>query len=106
MSGQSIRKTMGELCGVPIDAKTYLGFFINEHGEYLVFTQKPGEKTATLYHSDADWVPHEVTDHSIKVGALLPNVVTVGDLIIDQSEASWLAACLKATTWHRTRPTD
>ncbi|MGK5530945.1 hypothetical protein [Streptomyces sp. URMC 129] len=97
----TFRQAIGDLCGVEIDAKTYVGFFVNDCGEYLVFTQKPGEKSATLYHSDADWEPQLVSQHSIKVGAVMPGAITVGDLIIHQAEASWLSACLDATTWHR-----
>ncbi|MGK5557104.1 hypothetical protein ACSNOI_36400 [Actinomadura kijaniata] len=108
MIGTDIRRALGELCGIEIDSRTYVGFFVNKHGEYLVFTQKREESTATLYHSDADWVPHPLTDYSIKVGGMVGDVpwdgmITVGDLIIDREEASWLAACLSATRHLRAR---
>ncbi|EDY51223.1 Hypothetical protein SCLAV_2586 [Streptomyces clavuligerus] len=28
---------------------------MDEHGEELVITQRPGDKTARLWHGDVDW---------------------------------------------------
>ena len=98
-----IAQVLSLLCGVEISEKDYLGHFLNEFGEKLVFVQCTGEKAGTLWHSDADWAPHRVDDHSIKVGTELGGVITVGDLIINRPEATWLSACLAASRHLRAR---
>ncbi|GAA2339571.1 hypothetical protein [Streptomyces cuspidosporus] len=92
-----IEQILGRLCGAEISEKDYVGYFLNEYGEELVFAQRPGEKTGTLWHSDADWEPYPVGDHSIKIGVPMDGVITVEDLIINRPEATWLSACLAAS---------
>ncbi|MFH8596356.1 hypothetical protein [Streptomyces rimosus] len=93
----AIESLLAGLCGGAITAKDYVGYFLNEHGEELVFAQRRGEKTARLWHSDADWELTRVGDHSIRVGAMMDGMITVGDLIISRSEATWLSSCLTAS---------
>ncbi|MGW2281581.1 hypothetical protein [Streptomyces sp. NPDC001770] len=93
----AIERLLARLCGGEITDKDYVGYFLNEHGEELVFAQCRSEKTARLWHSDAEWQMFRVDDHSIRVGTLMEGVVTVGDLIIDRAEASWLSSCLAAS---------
>lgn len=81
------------------------GYFVNEHGEELVFAQRWGEKTARLWHSDADWEMVRVGDHSIRLDGVLEGMITVADLIIDRSEATWLSSCLAASRHLRPRRT-
>ncbi|MEV8324089.1 hypothetical protein [Kitasatospora sp. NPDC056731] len=99
----SIEQLLARLCGDLITAKDYVGYFLNEHGEELVFAQRRGEKTARLWHSDADWQLFRVGDHSIRVGEVMDGVITVSGLIIDQPEATWLSSCLAASRHLRQR---
>ncbi|ASU81690.1 hypothetical protein CDO52_01770 [Nocardiopsis gilva YIM 90087] len=92
---------LSELCGQKIAADSYVGFFINDCGEYLVFVQPRGEDTATLLHSDMDWKPCEVADLALKQLRSRSGPMTVGDILIDAAEASWLTGCLEATAWMR-----
>lgn len=63
----------------------YVGYFINEFHEELVFVQKPGEPTGLLVHSDCGWDPQPV-----RKGRCV-------DLILDGQERDWLACCWKAS---------
>ncbi|GAA2269486.1 hypothetical protein GCM10010430_63840 [Kitasatospora cystarginea] len=92
-----IEQLLASLCGGSITAKDYVGYFLNEYGEGLVFAQRRGEKTARLWHSDADWQMFHVGDNSIRVGQVMDGVITVDDLIINQPEATWLSSCLAAS---------
>ncbi|MGR6997196.1 hypothetical protein ACU686_02245 [Yinghuangia aomiensis] len=74
-----------------------MGYFMNEYGEELVFAQSPDERTARLWHSDADWQLYRVGDDSIRVGQMMDGMITVEDLIINQPEATWLSSCLAAS---------
>jgi hypothetical protein len=93
----AIEPLLARLCGGTVTGEDYVGYFMNEHGEELVFAQRPGEKTARLWHSDADWQVFRVGDHSIRVGGALDGMITVDDLIIDRAEATWLSSCLSAS---------
>ncbi|MGW7292669.1 hypothetical protein ACWGIB_09830 [Streptomyces xiamenensis] len=96
-SSGAIEPFLAHLCGGEITAKDYVGYFLNEHGEELVFAQRRGEKTARLWHSDADWEMFRIGDHSIRVGEKMDGMITVNDLIIDRAEATWLSSCLAAS---------
>ncbi|MFF1348981.1 hypothetical protein ACFVZJ_23845 [Streptomyces sp. NPDC058322] len=93
----AIEQLPARLCGGGITGKDYVGYFLNEHGEELVFAQSRGEKTARLRHSDAGRQMFRVGDHSVRVGSAMDGVVTVGDLTIDRAEATWLSSCLAAS---------
>ncbi|WP_086793774.1 hypothetical protein [Streptomyces thermovulgaris] len=101
----AIESLLARLCGGDISDKDYVGYFVNEHGEELVFAQRWGEKTARLWHSDADWEMVRVGDHSIRLDGVLEGMITVADLIIDRSEATWLSSCLAASRHLRPRRT-
>jgi hypothetical protein len=93
----AVEPLLARLCGGAITEKDYVGYFMNGCGEQLVFAQRPGEKNARLWHSDADWQMFPVGDHSIRVGQQMEGVITVDDLIISREEASWLSSCLAAS---------
>ncbi len=102
----TISSLLARLCGGAIGDLDYVGYFLNEHGEELVFAQCRGEKTARLWHSDTDWEMLRVGDHSIRiggaaggslVGGLVADVITVDGLVIDREEATWLSSCLAAS---------
>ncbi|MGW0577163.1 hypothetical protein ACWD25_14595 [Streptomyces sp. NPDC002920] len=93
----AIELLLARLCGGTISGKDYVGYFMNEHGEELVFAQQWGDKTARLWHSDADWKMVRVGDHSIRLDGAMEGMITVADLIIDRSEATWLSSCLAAS---------
>ncbi|GAA1074005.1 hypothetical protein GCM10009665_79460 [Kitasatospora nipponensis] len=99
----SIERVLARLCGGSITAKDYVGYFLNEYGEELVFAQRRGEKTARLWHSDADWQLFRVGDHSIRVGEVMDGMITVSGLVINQPEATWLSSCLAASRHLRQR---
>ena len=71
----------------------YLGYFENKFGEQLVFMLEDGERDAAVFHGDVDWEPRRVTDASGR-----PDV---GDLVLDEEERVFLAACWIATAWRR-----
>ncbi|MFD5565919.1 hypothetical protein [Kitasatospora griseola] len=98
-----IEQLLSDLCGGPITAKDYVGYFLNEYGEELVFAQRKGEKTARLWHSDMDWQLIRVGDHSIRVGEGLPGAVSVEGMIINQPEATWLSSCLAVSRHLRSK---
>ncbi|WP_077796263.1 hypothetical protein [Streptomyces sp. JHA26] len=93
----AIEPLLADLCGGEITDEDYVGYFRNEHGEDLVFAQRRGERTARLWHSDADWEVRRVDDHSIRLDGPVDGMITVSDLIIDRSEATWLSSCLAAS---------
>lgn len=92
-----IEPLLALLCGGEITTRDYVGYFQNEHGEELVFAQRPGEKAARLWHSDADWDVFRVGDHSIRVDGELNGMITVDGLIINRPEMTWLSSCLAAS---------
>ncbi|MFD4010756.1 hypothetical protein ACFWRX_05185 [Streptomyces albidoflavus] len=93
----ALEQLLARLSGGEIAARDYVGYFLNEHGEELVFAQRRGEKTARLWHSDMDWQLFRVGDHSIRVGEVMDGVVTVDRMIIDRTESTWLSSCLAAS---------
>ncbi|MCS0605835.1 hypothetical protein NX794_32215 [Streptomyces sp. LP11] len=93
----AIEPLLARLCGGEITDKDYVGYFMNEYGEELVFAQRRGEKTARLWHSDADWEMFPVGDHSIRLDGPMDGMITVADLIINREEATWLSSCLAAS---------
>ncbi|MFD0423353.1 hypothetical protein [Streptomyces parvus] len=99
----AIEPILARLCGGAITEKDYVGYFMNEHGEELIFAQRRGDKTARLWHSDADWEMFRVGDHSIRVGEVMDGMITVDGLIINRQEATWLSSCLAASRHLRQR---
>ncbi|GGX64687.1 hypothetical protein [Streptomyces hiroshimensis] len=93
----AIEPLLARLCGGAITGKDYVGYFLNEYGEELVFAQRRGEKTARFWHSDMDWQMLRVGDHSIRVGGVMDGMITVEDMVIDRAEATWLSSCLAAS---------
>ncbi|MEV7427910.1 hypothetical protein [Streptomyces sp. NPDC091212] len=96
-NSRAIEPLLARLCGGAITGKDYVGYFMNEHGEELVFAQRRGDKTARLWHNDADWEMFRVGDHSIRVDGAMDGMITAGELIVDRSEATWLSSCLAAS---------
>ncbi|MFE2482560.1 hypothetical protein [Streptomyces mirabilis] len=101
----AIEPLLARLCGGEITDKEYVGYFMNDYGEELVFAQRRGEKTARLWHSDADWEMYRVGDHSIRLDGPMDGMITVADLIINREEATWLSACLAASRHLRQKRT-
>ncbi|MBJ7901877.1 hypothetical protein IF655_00990 [Streptomyces sp. DSM 110735] len=93
----AIEPLLARLCGGEITTKDYVGYFMNEHAEELVFAQRRGEKTARLWHSDAGWEMYRVGDHSIRTDGELSGMITVANLVINRAEATWLSSCLAAS---------
>jgi hypothetical protein len=111
-----LHRFLTKISGGDFDTTDYLSYFENIHGEQLIFQQRRGEPVAWFLHSDLDWRPEKITPDSLQFGRpdyvdehkalaeLLANLITVGDVIIDQCEAFWLAACFLASDWHREQP--
>ncbi|MEU3738484.1 hypothetical protein AB0E78_15570 [Streptomyces sp. NPDC032198] len=93
----AVEPLLARLCGGEITGKDYVGYFMNEYGEELVFAQSRGEKTARLWHSDTDWEMYRVGDHSIRLDGPMDGMITVEGLIIHRAEATWLSSCLAAS---------
>ncbi|MFJ1595645.1 hypothetical protein [Streptomyces sp. NPDC088261] len=93
----AIELILARLCGGAITPEDYVGYFMNQFGEELVFAQRRGEKTARLWHGDADWEMFRVGDHSIRVDGELEGMITVDGLVIDRGEVTWLSSCLVAS---------
>ncbi|MFF9309518.1 hypothetical protein ACF1BS_01240 [Streptomyces sp. NPDC014748] len=93
----AIEPLLARLCGGEITDKDYVGYFMNEYGEQLVFAQRQGEKTARLWHSDANWEMFLVGDRSIRLDGPMDGMITVAGLIINREEATWLSSCLAAS---------
>jgi hypothetical protein len=99
---------LASMSGATIGDRDYLGFFTNQHGEWLVFIQQPGQPHALLLHSDMDWAPEQI--HPDSLASWAPGAARssppaqkpmAGNVILDQAEATWLAACLDASAWTR-----
>ena len=86
----------------------YVGYFCNAYGEELVFVQRKGEATATLLHSDCDWMPITIDGppkprgphfSTGSGGSYQPLTAGKGDqaVILNEAEAAWLTACWLAT---------
>ncbi|WBQ02533.1 DUF4365 domain-containing protein [Kribbella sp. CA-293567] len=52
-----VRQALAELSGAKLDSADYLGYFMNTHGEHLIFRQPWRSATAELLHSDLGWEP-------------------------------------------------
>lgn len=86
MSSERINEILAGLPGVALPGPDdYTEHFTNEHGEEIVFIQRKGELTATVYHSDVDWDPYEVRKGRCP------------DMILDAPEREWIAACWQAS---------
>jgi hypothetical protein len=108
MSHTQLAEVLSSMSGSPIGDQDYVGFFVNQHGEQLVFVQRPGEKNAVLLHSDLGWQPEVVSPDVYRFGvegarasSAFARVPVVGNVILNQSEALWLAACFEASAWLR-----
>jgi hypothetical protein len=80
-----------------------VGCFVNQDGNQLVFVQRPGEAQAMLPHSDLRWQPEQISPDAFRIGvdgarasSVFGRVPIIGDVILNQAEALWLAACFEA----------
>lgn len=106
---------LNRVSGATFDTRDYVAYFENEFGERIIFQQRPRESHARIFHADLDWVPEVVSPESLRLGGLagIPegfplevrkmfiNVPTVGNVILDVSEAFWLSACFLASAPYR-----
>jgi hypothetical protein len=77
-------------------ADRYVGFFENRHGEQLVYVHERGARPV-LYHGDYEWQPTTATMPTFKRTQGMATWVIGDELIVDETEALWLAACLAAS---------
>jgi hypothetical protein len=75
----------------------YVGFYENEYGEQLVFLRESGGEPM-IYHGDFGWapVPANWPERFNSPGVSLSPWVS-GELVLNQGEALWIAACLEAS---------
>jgi hypothetical protein len=111
-----LHRFLAKISGCTFDTTDYLAYFVNEHREQLIFLQRRGEPFSWLLHSDLDWEPQLVSPDTLRFGRpdlqgehsvsddFLSKLITVGNVVIDHAEASWLAACFFASTWYREQP--
>lgn len=75
----------------------YVGFYENEHGEQLVFLRERDEEPK-IYHGDFGWAPLPAAwPERFKAPDVSLSPWVSGELILNQGEALWLAACLEAS---------
>ncbi|WP_143091755.1 hypothetical protein [Lentzea albida] len=105
--GREMRALLSKMSGYPIGESDYVSYFVNEHGERLVFVRGRKKKTAVLLHSDLGWEPKQIAGPPTSGGAnkdlpagvrrFFGDVPVAGDIILNHPEALWLKACLMAT---------
>jgi hypothetical protein len=99
---QAMRTQLSEMSGAEFEPSDIVLHFVNEHGEDLIFWQCRGEGFATLLHSDLGWVPEYVGPEMLRFDGVEGHVFPVlGETILDDAEAMWVAACFAATSWAR-----
>ncbi|MCO6009733.1 DUF4365 domain-containing protein [Actinoallomurus purpureus] len=101
---QALRTRLGEMAGIDFDASDIVMHFINHWDEDLIFWQRRGEGYATLLHSDLDWEPQCIWPEALRFNASLGPLGTaprIANVILNEAEALWLAACFEATDWAR-----
>ncbi|WP_378734203.1 DUF4365 domain-containing protein [Nocardia brasiliensis] len=87
-----VRNALSALTGHRLDTTDYLAYFMNEHGEELVFRQRRGKPEASLLHSDYDWEPI-VFDPDVLTGeqrAARLGIDTVRDLAASIGDAEMM----------------
>jgi hypothetical protein len=77
-------------------AQRYVGFFANRHSEQLVYVHERGAQPV-LYHGDYEWQPITVAMPTFERKGQLATWVIGDQLIVDETEALWLAGCLAAS---------
>ncbi|MEV5570827.1 hypothetical protein AB0L06_12300 [Spirillospora sp. NPDC052269] len=92
-----IESLLARLCDGEIIENDYVGYFLNEFGEELVFAQRRGDDLARLWHSDADWQMFRIDDNSIRFDGPVDGMITVAGMIINRAEATWLSSVLAAS---------
>jgi hypothetical protein len=101
---QALRIRLGEMAGTEFGASDIVMHFVNRSDEDLIFWQRRGEGYATLLHSDLDWEPRCIWPEALRFNTSLGPLGTaprVADVILNEAEALWLAACFEATDWAR-----
>ncbi len=108
MSHTDLIEALAAVSGSVIGDADYVSYFINQHGNQLIFVQSPGEAHAVLLHSDLGWQPERISPDAFRIGvdgarhsSAFARVPTIGNVILNQTEALWLAACFEASAWLR-----
>jgi hypothetical protein len=108
VSSTDMIEILASLSSSAISDSDYVGYFVNQHGNQLVFVQRPGGAQAVLLHSDLRWQPERISPDALRIGvdgarasSVFGRVPIIGDVILNQAEALWLAACFEASTWLR-----
>ncbi|MFC0526110.1 hypothetical protein [Phytohabitans kaempferiae] len=108
MSRTDLVAALASISGGAFGDRDYVGYFVNQHGEQLVFVQRSGEAQAVLLHSDLGWEPLRISPDMFRIGiegvsesSAFARVPIIGDVILNQPEALWLTACFQASAWLR-----
>jgi hypothetical protein len=108
MSSTDMIEILASLSSCAIGDSDYVGYFVNQHPEQLVFVQRPSEAQAVLLHSDLRWQPEQISPDAFRIGvdgaaasSVFGRVPIIGDLILNQAEALRLVGCFKASAWLR-----
>ncbi|MEU3019513.1 DUF4365 domain-containing protein [Nocardiopsis sp. NPDC007018] len=91
---RAVHTQLGEMAGVEFGDTDQVLHFVNVYEEVLIFWKRFGEPGATLLHSDLGWAPQHITAGDF--GTVM-SVPTIGDVVLNMSEALWLMACFQAT---------
>jgi hypothetical protein len=68
MSRTELAGALASMSGSAIGHNDYVGYFVNQHGEQLVFVQRPREVQVVLLHSDLDWQPEHISPDALRIG--------------------------------------
>jgi hypothetical protein len=96
MTYKETATAIGELANLTIAPTDYIGFFVNRHGEQIVFLQRPGQPHATLVHSDLQWAHKTITPAMMRSGGtgqtMAERAPGIGEIILNAEEHAWLGA--------------
>ena len=68
MSSTDMIEILASLSSSAIGDSDYVGYFVNQHGNQLVFVQRPGEAQAMLLHGDLRWQPEQISPDAFRIG--------------------------------------
>ena len=91
MSGTDMIQILASLSSSGIGDSDYVRYFVNQHGNQLVFVQRPGEAQAVLLHSDLRWQPEQISPAAFRLGvdgaaasSVFGRVPIIGDVILNR----------------------
>jgi hypothetical protein len=110
----SVHHVLTEMSGRVLDTTDYVSYFMNRHGEQIIFQQRRGDKLAWMIHRDLDWEPTPIDPELLygkafaaeygvrEMENLFEKMPIVGiGILVDKNELQWLRSCAEASEWWR-----